>query len=111
MAGGNILENVVRIGEVQSVDSVKKTARVKFDSLGGLVSGPLKVLQQFGQNMTINNEHTHTITDTYSGGGSASTQPAHSHTITYWMPSVGQMVVCLYIPVDDGDGFVLGGLP
>ena len=27
-----------------------------------------------------------------------------------WIPYVGQFVLCLYIPRDDGDGFVLGGI-
>lgn len=27
-----------------------------------------------------------------------------------WLPYIGQMVVCLYLPVEDGDGFVIGGI-
>lgn len=27
-----------------------------------------------------------------------------------WIPYVGQFVLCIYIPRDDGDGFVIGGI-
>lgn len=27
-----------------------------------------------------------------------------------WLPYIGQLVVCLYLPIWNGDGFVLGGL-
>ena len=27
-----------------------------------------------------------------------------------WIPYKGQFVLCLYIPRDDGDGFILGGI-
>jgi phage baseplate assembly protein gpV len=110
----NVLENLVRIGIVSVVDSSARKARVIFDDIG-LVSGWLSVLQrpQTGVYVSPDNEHTHTITDTYTGGGSASTVAAHDHAGTYtgyWMPTVGSKVVCLYLPVFNGDGFILGGL-
>ncbi|MEG2513940.1 MAG: hypothetical protein RSA92_01270 [Bacteroidaceae bacterium] len=40
-----VLNNIVRIGEVQSVDVEKRTARVKFMDKSGLISGPLKVVE------------------------------------------------------------------
>ena len=27
-----------------------------------------------------------------------------------WIPYVGQFVLCIYIPRDDGDGYVIGGI-
>lgn len=70
------LKNIVRIGTVSSVNAAGGTARVAFKSLGGLVSGPLRLLQ-------------HPPND-------------------FWAPMVGQTVVCLYLPVYGGDGFILG---
>lgn len=36
----------------------------------------------------------------------------HKQTIKVypWIPYVGQFVLCIYIPRDDGDGFVIGGI-
>lgn len=36
----------------------------------------------------------------------------HRQTITVypWLPYVGQLVVCLYLPNSDSDGFVIGGI-
>ena len=52
-------------------------------------------------------------TDTFTGGGTASEFPDHDHLpgshLTYWMPKVNDRVLCLYLPVFNGDGFVLGG--
>jgi hypothetical protein len=73
MAGDNILDNIVRIGHIKSVNPASHTARVVFDSLGGMESGDLKVIQ------TVE-----------------------------WNPEEGQLVACLYLPVFNGDGFILG---
>ena len=58
-------------------------------------------------------KHTHEITDTFTGGGTASEFLDHDHLpgshLTYWMPKVNDRVLCLYLPVFNGDGFVLGG--
>ena len=31
-------------------------------------------------------------------------------TVYPWLPYVGQFVLCIYLPTDDGDGFVIGGI-
>lgn len=108
---------LARVGKVMDVKAANRTVRVKFES-EGIISGWLYVVQHYGANLYIkpDDEHTHTITDTYTGGGSASTQPNHDHSpgscVTYWMPKVNDTVLCLYLPTDDGngDGFVLGGI-
>ena len=35
---------------------------------------------------------------------------SHAVKIAPWFPSPGDYVLCLYIPTDDGDGFVIGGI-
>jgi phage baseplate assembly protein gpV len=40
------LKNGVRIGTVHSIDDEKKTARVKFEDKGGMISGGLHVLKR-----------------------------------------------------------------
>lgn len=36
----------------------------------------------------------------------------HRQTVTVypWLPYVGQMVLCIYLPNGEGDGFVIGGI-
>lgn len=115
MNGENILENLVRIGAVTAVDSGKRRARVKFQDTNHS-SGWLQVVQHCGAGLYIepDAEHTHDVTDTFTGGGSASTYPDHDHLpgshVTYWMPKVNDAVLVLYLPVFNADGYILGGL-
>lgn len=110
----NILSRLVQTGTVTAVDSAKRRARVKFKDTV-IISDWLYVLQHYGANFYIKPDakHTHEITDTFTGGGTASEFPDHDHLpgshLTYWMPKVNDRVLCLYLPVFNGDGFVLGG--
>lgn len=74
-----------------SVDPAKCRARVKFKATG-ILSGWLYVPQRRG------------------AGVSVSTADGHSHTAQTgaWMPKVNDNVLVLYLPVQDGDGFILG---
>jgi len=107
----NVLANLVRIGTVSSIDSGKRIARVIFEDKD-IVSGWLHVLQRpyTGVYVKPNGNHSHTISDTYTGGGSATVNGEHDHVAntTYWMPRVNDTVLVLYVPVFNGDGFVLG---
>lgn len=91
----NILSRLVQTGTVTAVDSAKRKARVKFKDTG-IISDWLYVLQHYGANFYIEPDakHTHEITDTFTGGGSASEYPAHDHLpgshLTYWMPKVNR---------------------
>ncbi|MBE6012079.1 MAG: hypothetical protein E7234_05930 [Lachnospiraceae bacterium] len=73
----NTLKNVVRIGNVSSINTQDRTARVIFTDKSDLVSGHLKIIK--------NQE-------------------------TPWIPEIGQMVLCIYLPNGNGDGFILGGI-
>jgi hypothetical protein len=111
----NILANLVRVGVVSAVDMGRKKARVFFPDRDNLVSGWLPVLQRSGEGVAVapDGGHTHTIRDTYSGGGSASAAPAHDHDgskVTAWLPGVGATVLVLYLPVFNADGFILGAI-
>lgn len=111
----HIVSGLVRVGTVTDIDKDKRMARVKFQS-EGYTSGWLQVVQHYKADMYIepDAEHTHTIHDTYTGGGSAENYEAHDHLpgshLTYWMPKVNDTVLCLYLPVFNADGFILGGL-
>ena len=105
----NVLENLVRIGTVYAVDHVNHTCRVRYNATG-ITSGVLKVLNNRcfipGYNQTQR-------TDNASGGSGYAEYANHAHTlnIVQWMPSIDETVLCLYVPVENGDGYVLGGIP
>lgn len=108
----NILARLVRVGIVMDIDANRLMARVKFTD-ADMTSGWLRVIQRAGGSVTVaaDNSHTHIIHDTYSGGGSATTVPTHNHpgtTTAAWMPNINDTVLTIYLPVDQGDGYVLG---
>lgn len=118
MDADKILSRLVQTGYVSAVDTAKKRARVRFPDTG-ITSGWLYVLQHGGTGVDVvkDGSHTHDITvnDTYTGGGSGTiaSVPDHNHsgsTTTSWLPKVNERVVVLYLPVADGDGFILGGI-
>ena len=61
-------------------------------------------------NIVQDGEHTHKSSVGYVGN---KPQQKHSHTrsyLEYWMPKIDAAVLCLCLPTDDGDGYVLGGM-
>lgn len=111
----NVLANLVRIGTVSVVDAAKKKARVIFKDKDNMTSGWLHVIQHYDAGVYIRPDggHTHRITDTYMGGGSASAEPDHDHmrsNVTYWTPKINDTVLVIYLPVFNADGFILGAI-
>ena len=108
-----VLSQLVRHGVVTDVDAEKRMARVKFQG-EDMTSGWLHILQHYGADMYIEPDaaHTHTIHDTFTGGGSADPYSAHDHLpgsyLTWWLPKVNEKVLVLYLPVLNSDGFILG---
>lgn len=107
-----ILSRLVQIGTVTDVSGTK--CRVKFHSTN-MTSGWLRVIQRLGGAVEVapDNQHSHVIHDTYSGGGSSVAVAAHNHTGTLtrgWMPKINDTVLVLYLPAEQGDGYVLGGI-
>ena len=110
----NIMANLVRVGIVTDLNMDKLMCRVKYPDTG-ITSGWLYVLQHIDGNVAVkpDNDHNHVIHDTYSGGGSSEKIPKHHHpgTLTKeWMPYINDGVLVLYVPTENGDGFVLGGI-
>ena len=101
-----ILSRLVRIGTVTMVDPVNRVARVKFEDTGK-TSGKLFVLA----NRPYIPDYDVPQRTEYKGGGSgypAYEEHAHPLIIKPWMPQVNAVVLTLYLPVLDGDGFILG---
>ena len=86
----NVCDSIVRIGKVTDRDTSSGKVRVLFPD-SGLTSDWLFCLQNMAP-ITIGTaeEHTHTA----SSG--------------IWTPTINQVVACLYLPMLDADGFVLG---
>lgn len=111
MADLSVLKNIVRTGRVSSVNAGTRTARVTFEDKGQspLVSGELKVIKN---PPFIPAKGAAQRTESESGGSGEAAFADHSHAVKTapWLPSPGDYVLCLYIPTDDGDGFVIGGI-
>ena len=84
------METLIRQGAVMAIDAGKHRARVKLD--GEDHSGWLCVLQHPGAKVTVETADGH----------------PHNAVLDVWMPKVNDRVLVLYLPVEGGDGFILG---
>lgn len=79
----NVVKNLIRLGVVSSKNPSNMTVRVVFDGKENLVSAELPVLNRGSQQVK-----------------------------DYWLPDVGEQVVCLFLPNSNGngvnEGYVLG---
>lgn len=95
MDESKILQRLVQIGTVTAVQGTK--ARVLFQD-SKMTSGWLSVLQRPGEAVRV----------TMKEAG----DPSHVHTasgsVTGWTPNVNDVVLVLYLPVSNSDGFILG---
>lgn len=103
-----VFSSFFRIGFVTDVNNEKRIARVKFEDLG-YTSGWIPVL--------INRDYIPDYdvpqrTEFEAGGSGDPAFASHKHDLIIkpWMPKVGDQVLCLYEPIRDGRGFVLGGI-
>lgn len=105
------LKNIVRVGAVSSVDANERTARVKFSDKNNLVSGPLKVLKN-PPFVTVEKTTLTYGVEEAEGHTHAGKIEEHAHetTISPWLPKVGELVLCIYLPNGESDGFVIGGI-
>lgn len=101
-----ILKRLVRIGTVTVTDPVKRVARVKFEDTGE-TSGLLYVL---ANRSYIPDYDVPQRTEFEAGGSGDPAFENHKHDLIIkpWMPKVNAVVLTLYLPVLDGDGFILG---
>ena len=107
MDAEKILSGLVRVGTVTDVNYGKHQARVKFQG-ENMTSGWLYVLD----NRPAIGDRNSSKTEYESGGSGDASFASHKHNlvISQWMPKVNDTVLCLYLPVFNGDGFVLGGI-
>lgn len=101
-----ILKHLVRIGTVTVTDPVKRVARVKFEDTGQ-TSGLLYVL---ANRPYVPDYDVPQRTEFEAGGSGDPAFASHKHDLIIkpWMPKVNAVVLTVYLPVLDGDGFILG---
>jgi len=102
------VDGMLRIGRVSDIDSDNRKVRVRFEDVGS-VSGWLKVLQS---PPSIPKPGGIQRTENTAGGTGENAFAEHSHElkITSWLPNISDIVLCIYDPVFNGDGYVLGAL-
>ena len=101
-------EGIVRKGKVSSVNEETREVRVYFPD-DDFMSGWLKVLKA---SPFIPSKDSVQRTEATSGGSGDASFASHSHNVTIapWLPSVDDIVICIYETGFNGDGYVLGAL-
>ncbi len=103
-----VLGGLVRLGIVTDVNNDKRIARVKYLDTNK-PSGWLAVLinRDFIPDYDVPQR-----TEYESGGSGDAAFESHKHDLIIkpYMPKVNEQVLVLYLPVRDGDGFILGGI-
>ncbi len=101
-----ILKRLVRIGTITVTDPIKRVARVKFEDTGE-TSGLLYVP---ANRSYVPDYDVPQRTEFEAGGSGDPAFASHKHDLIIkpWMPKVNAVVLTLYLPVLDGDGFILG---
>jgi len=101
-----ILKHLVRIGTVTVADPDKRVARVKFEDTGQ-TSGLLYVL---ANRPYIPDYDVPQRTEFEAGGSGDPAFASHKHDLIIkpWMPKVNAVVLCIYLPGFNTDGYILG---
>ena len=102
------IEDIARGGKVTAVNNEKRIAKVWFDDLE-IESDwlPVLITRDFIPDYDVPQR-----TEFEAGGSGDPAFESHKHNLIIkpWMPKVGEQVLCLYEPIRDGRGFVLGGI-
>ena len=101
------LENLVRVGTVTWTDPFKRVARVKFQDMD-LPSAPLHVLANRPYIPDYETKPQRTEFEAGGSGDPAFASHKHDLLIKPWMPKVNAVVLCIYLPGFNTDGYILG---
>ena len=105
---GTVFSSFVRLGFVTDVNNDKRIARVKFEDMG-YTSGwiPVLINRDFIPDYDVPQR-----TEFEAGGSGDPAFASHKHDLIIkpYMPKKGEQVLCLYEPVRNGRGYILGGI-
>lgn len=101
-----VLSRLVRVGIVTDMNKKKRKARVKFQD-EDLPSGWLRILASPPFIPKVDEPQR---TEFESGGSGYDAFASHKHgvVITPWLPRVNDVVLTLFLPCHDSDGYILG---
>lgn len=103
-----VFSSFFRIGYVTDLNNEKRIARVKFEDLG-YTSGwiPVLINKDFAPGYDVPQR-----TEFEAGGSGDAAFANHKHDLIIkpYMPKKGEQVLCIYEPVRNGRGFILGGI-
>ena len=102
----SVLTRRVRGEIVTDVNKKKRKARVKFDD-EDLPSGWLRILANPPFIPKVD-EPQRTEFESRGGGDEAFASHKHDVIMTPWLPRVNDVVLVLYLPAHDSDGYILG---
>ena len=105
---GTVFSGSVRLGFVTDVKNEKRVARVKFEDLGYTSDWlPVLITRDFIPDYDVPQR-----TEFEAGGSGDPAFASHKHDLIIkpYMPKKGEQVLCLYEPVRNGRGFILGGI-
>jgi len=105
---GTVFSGFFRLGFVTDVDNDKRIARVKFEDLGYTSDWlPVLINRDFIPDYDVPQR-----TEYEAGGGGDAAYASHKHNLIIkpYMPKKGEQVLCIYEPVRNGRGFILGGI-
>jgi len=106
-----VFSNFLRVGHVTDVDNEKRIARVKFDDLD-FNSDWLPVLISRDFIPDYEDKVLPQRTEFEEGGSGDAEFQKHKHDLIIkpYMPKVNEQVLCVYEPVRNGRGYILGGI-
>ena len=75
------LEDIIRVGTIDSINVLKGTARVRFEDLDDLVSSELQLITAKAQGNKV-----------------------------YFPYEIDEMVLCVFLPIQEEQGFIIGAI-
>jgi len=108
---GTVFSGFFRMGFVTDVNNDKRIARVKFEDLG-YTSDWLPVLISRDFIPDYEDKVLPQRTEFEGGGNGDAAYERHKHDLIIkpYMPKTGEQVLCIYEPVRNGRGVILGGI-
>jgi len=105
---GTVFSGFFRLGFVTNVNNEKRIARVKFEDLGYTSDWlPVLINRDFIPGYDMEQR-----TEDRAGGSGYALFAGHNHNLIIkpYMPKTGEQVLCIFEPVRNGRGFILGGI-
>lgn len=103
-----VFSGFFRLGFVTDVNNDKRIAKVEFEDLGYTSDWiPVLINRDFIQDYDVPQR-----TEYEAGGSGEQAFESHKHDLIIkpYMPKKGEQVLCIYEPVRNGRGFILGGI-